>query len=579
MTLTIKVGSIFFSSLVDVSDDNDDLTITTVKFAERFNRVVTDAVHLTTETTVKLTNNNIQIKYNTSNIVSPALMQSIDLCHSSKSTDSLPIPSDSKILLIGASSFIGINIAREFHERKIPVIPTEDNVNIGFDPLTWYRWEKLMGMGISPMFFNYSDHDMTESLVKEHSPRAIVYIPTPLFEGQESDSNVRHIIELYENFLLLLEIVRNVFPTTLIVLISSSEPSGTHRIPWIKVFELSLSSYQHLYNINTAVIKTKGVYGPWQSEDLPSDSDTLCYIGDVVKKVDEVVTKQRLHCIVYDNIGCNISLENGISQTKQWIEEYSAYRKQQTKDIIASTYFTTKRNAQYPIEFINDNYYFMENWFKGVYKLNANIVVFHDALSDKFVSTFEKNYPKADFVKIKDFKDYRPNDRQYLALYDYILAHPEIKRIVRIDMRDLVIQNDPFEMMDVLGNNHPYIGMDRPFFDTSIKSSVAGVFRRCFDKGKYALDYHEELLLHGFYNSGVLGGSRPVILAYLTRFLAHFQISNKDNCNMALAGYIFHKFYFDIVINGWPINMAFLTDQPNIPGLCILHKWDLNSWN
>ena len=504
--------------------------------------------------------------------------RTIDLCHSNKSTDSLPIPSGSKILLIGASSFIGANIVREFHERKIPVIPTEDNVNIGFDPLTWYRWEKLMGMGISPMFFNYSDHDMTESLVKEHSPRAIVYIPTPLFEGQESDSNVRQIIELYENFLLLLEIVRNVFPTTLIVFFSLSEPSGTHRIPWIKVFELSLSSYQHLYNINTAVIKTKGVYGPWQSGDLPSDSGTLCYISDVVKKVDEVVTKQRLPCMVYENIGCNISLENGISQTNQWIEEYSAYRKQQTKDIIASTYFTTKRNAQYRIEFINDNYYFMENWFKGVYKLNANMVVFHDALSDNFVSTFEKNYPKADFFQVRDFKDYKPNDRQYLALYDYILAHPEIKRIVRIDMRDLVIQNDPFEMMDVLGN-HPYIGMDIPFFETSITSPVAGVFQRCFDEGKYALDYHEELLLHGFYNSGVVGGSRPVILAYLTRFLAHFQISSKDNCNMALAGYIFHKFYFDIVINGWPLNMAFLTDQPNIPGLCILHKWDLNSYN
>ena len=487
----------------------------------------------------------------------------------------------SKVLIIGASSFIGANIAKEFHEQNMIVIPTEDNVNIGFDPLAWYRWEKLIGMGISPVFFNYTDHDMTESFLKKHSPQVIVYVPTPLFEGQQS---TRQIIELYEDYLLLLEIVKNLFPDNLIILFSLSEPTKTHNLPWIRAFELSLSTYQQLYDINVAVIKTKGVYGPWQNEELPPESAMLCYISDVAKKVENVITKQVVPCMIYENICCDIqlesatTLENGIPQTKKWIDEYSTYRKQQTKDIIASTYITTKRNAQYPIEFNNNNYYFMENWFKGIYKFNLNTVVFHDDLSDKFMSTFKENYPNADFKKIIDFKDFKPNDRRFLAYYDYILAHPEIRRIIMTDMRDLMILNNPFEMMDVVGD-HPYVGLDMAFFDTSEKATVPQVFRRCFSRGKHALNYNDELHLHGFYNAGITGGSRHVMLAFLTRFLAHFQISNKDNCNMALIGYVFHKFFFDTVINGWPLNMAFLTDQRNIPGLCILHKWTLSSYN
>ena len=206
------------------------------------------------------------------------------------------------------------------------------------------------------------------------------------------------------------------------------------------------------------------------------------------------------------------------------------------------------------------------------------MVVFHDDLSDHFISNFKRNYPKADFDKITDFKDFRPNDRRYLAYYDYMIAHPEINRIVMTDMRDVIIQNNPFEVMDVFGDI-PYVGLDRPFFDTSKGSGVAGVFNRCFGKSPHLLDYQKELEMLYFLNSGVTAGSRHVTLAILTQFLSYFRVSNKDNCNMALVGYIYHKYYFDTLLVGWPFNTAFLTDMPNIPGLAVLHKWDLISYN
>ena len=491
------------------------------------------------------------------------------------------IPSGKNVLVIGASSFIGASIAKLLHEAGEPVVATEDNVNIGFDPLAWYRWEKLISMGLSPQFVNYSDYHLTVSFVKKYSPKFIVYIPTSPLEGKQSDETLRQFTELLEDYILLLEIIRTMFPSTGITLLSLTETTTTHR-SMIKLFESVQFAYHSFYGMKTVIVRTKGVYGPWQSEVDPQESVSLCYITDLMEEIRQVMADTQTdscrvtHCNVRGTV--KTLFEIGRSKTRDWLKEYGDYQRQQTKDIIASPYFTTKRNAQYPIEFIPNNYYFMENWFKNIYKMNLHMVVFHDDLSNNFVSTFKAAYPKADFDKITDFKDFRPNDRRYLAYYDYILAHPEIRRIVMTDMRDVVIQNNPFEIMDVLGDI-PYVGLDRPFFERSSLSAVAGVFKRCFGAGKYVLDYHREIEMLGFYNSGVTGGTRHVTLATLTRFLSHFQISNKDNCNMAIVGFIYHKFYFDVLATGWPFNTAFVTDQPNIPGLAVLHKWDLLSYN
>ena len=124
-----------------------------------------------------------------------------------------------------------------------------------------------------------------------------------------------------------------------------------------------------------------------------------------------------------------------------------------------------------------------------------------------------------------------------------------------------------------------YLGLDRPFQETVEASNVLYVFERCFGNGQYALDYHREVKLLGFLNAGTIGGSRHVVLTFLTRFLQYFAISNKDNCNMAIVEILFHKFFFDMLYFGWPINAGFITDQPNIPGLGVLHKWSQESYN
>ena len=482
----------------------------------------------------------------------------------------------SPILVVGAASFIGAHIVKHFRESSVSVIATEDSVNIEADPMMWYRWEQLIALGASPQFVNYTDHQVTLTLLQKYSPNTIIFVPTSIFSPKSFEFGTRDFTEQFENYLLLLETVKKWGHTISLVLLSHMNPLSSQE-SLSKFFETALLSYSHLLDIDAAIVRSSKMFGPWQI--VTEESPKHCFIGDLTKRVADVVL--GIPKLQPDLVNFNCSEEgkqSGTSLTEQWLSEYEIYKSKQTKDIVVSSYFTTKRNAQYPIEFINNNYYFMENWFKNIYKMDLHMMVLHDDLSQHFTSTFEKNYPKADFVKIKDFYDYRPNDRRFLGYYEYILGHPEIRSILMTDMRDVVIQNNPFEAMKVVGD-YAYVGVDRPFKESVSVSDMLFVFRRCFGKDNHVLDYHNEIQLLGFLNAGTIGGSRHVMLAFLTRFLQYFQTSNKDNCNMGIVEILFHKFFFDKLFYGWPINAAFLTEQPNIPGLAVLHKWSMESYN
>ena len=506
-----------------------------------------------------LTNENAQVN-------KPTPISFLPMCHLQSKLNEKNI---SKVLIVGVSSFIGASIAKFIANYTTQLVVTEDAVNMGFDPLAWYRWEKLIAVGLSPQYINFSDHATVSRFIKKHSPQAVIYVPTALMstaKGGDFGKAVRQVTEAYENYMVLLQSVSS---STAFILMSDSEPVTSYN-SMIRLFELSLSVYHSLYHINVAIIRTQGVYGPWQRE---TQSSRLCFIGDLVKYISyNILSNFGNSCKEYFNPGCDGLNEQGISLTKQWINDYRLYREHQKKNVIASTYMTVLKNSQYNKVFINNNYHFMEYWFRGIYKLNLHMVVFHDNLSNEFSSTFSRNCDKCEFVKMKLNEDYSPNDQRFLHFYSYILAHPEIGHFVCTDMRDVVIQNDPFEVMNVIGDML-YVGKDIPFHETLGTTYLAILYRKCFPP---ELDYLEDFKMRGFFNAGVIGGSRHVMLAFLTRFLQNLQITStlRKNCNMVILEHITHNFFYENLYDGWPFNAGFLTDQVNIPGLAILHKWN-----
>jgi len=104
---------------------------------------------------------------------------------------------------------------------------------------------------------------------------------------------------------------------------------------------------------------------------------------------------------------------------------------------------------------------------------------------------------------------------------------------------------------------------------------VFKIYDRCY---KY---YPRDILnLHGNHNPGVVGGKRSILLAALKQLTQYIEMSSHENCNTAAFSYLFHsKYLIDYILSGWPLQMGFTTNQPNTPGLCVLHKWDEDSFS
>lgn len=438
------------------------------------------------------------------------------------------------------------------------------------DPLSWYRWEQLVQDGYNPQLINLTDYHSVINLLKHSLPSIIFYSVLPTLSLQPSSS--KNIIydttvtsRSLTQFLTLLEVIKDHYPAVPIVLISMYPRS---------VLELALSTYNRLYRIDVTIIRIRNIFGLLPFEQLGS-LDQGCFVTDVSTLVLNLLISHKTHCTVYSMEECTAGNTTTVHDTRRDSDKkYMEYHSLQTKDVVMTTYFTSQKNPQYKVEFMNNNYYFMENWFKSAYKLNLHMVIFHDELSLGFIRNFTRSCPFIEFVKVYSFDGYTPNDKRYFLYYDYIISNRDIRYAVMTDLRDIRLLNDPFEMMEQIGDKLVYLGIDAPFDETSASSKVKKALRNCFSYYPTSI-----LSLYGNHNPGVLGGKRGTILSALSKYMAYIKMSTRKNCNTPAASYLFHTLYYDSLFTGWPLQMGFMTDQPHPPGLSIIHKWDDNSWS
>ena len=104
------------------------------------------------------------------------------------------------------------------------------------------------------------------------------------------------------------------------------------------MFELTLTTYHHLYDIPMSVLNVGGVYGPWQSHDQPHQ---CWYVSDVVKMI-AVISRAKETCKIETLLSCQntsrdqnlmeiisqynlsglTSLDDGRRTTKAWIQSH-----------------------------------------------------------------------------------------------------------------------------------------------------------------------------------------------------------------------------------------------------------------
>ena len=269
-----------------------------------------------------------------------------------------------KIVVVGALSFLGsrfVSCLLSLPNNANDVIAVaQDGDIIASNSLLWYRKDQLLEHhGVVVKFTNFSNltqlhHTVLGDGSKKVNPSMLVYIaPGVATEEEEyggdgvNTNNVKS-VHLKE-FVMILELLRQVSPCTKVVLVTESAlpsydshmtlDSGhvTIKQVWMRTFELTLSTYHNLYQLPITVFRVGGTHGPWghtaielhhhlQNEEGVSLSakeqarfaPRLCwYIEDVL---DTLLTAMGMHvergCTVFDIGGCTLSQNSNLSNEK-----------------------------------------------------------------------------------------------------------------------------------------------------------------------------------------------------------------------------------------------------------------------
>ena len=513
-------------------------------------------------------------------------LSNFELCHSKGKAKNLS--TSSRVIIIGASSFLGFSVASYLHNYKL--IVTEDIINLPIsDSMAWNRWKNLTDSKLSPKYFDFSNLENVRTLLKDHNPSMIVFIPSPIFDGRQHKDlplsrDLLQLSTILKNFVNLLDILHSEFSRTRIILFTLAR-LDVHSIQkaWLKTFELSLSSYQSLYNLNAAIIAVDGVYGVWQGTESQYSPSMLssCYHVDDVLMTLHYIAKETKTCIEYHSDKCDIPPENNelmtrgkLSSTLQWAASFSLLKTLNRK-VIMTTYFINVLDPQHPNYFHTDSFYLLTPLFRGAMKLGINLIIFHNGLSELFQKSVINYYSHVQFVNSK-VHGRTPNDIRFYFYYDYLLAHPEIQSVMLTDMRDVEILNNPFNVMEAIGDNL-YIGLDYPFFvDASGNGWTHGVISSCFGKAEAI---STAARLHPFVNAGVIGGKRHLILGVLHRITSYLDTTKSwQNCNMGAVTLVIHRYFIDRLYGGYPIQSGFKMEMPGPQGVAVKHKTKL-SWN
>lgn len=485
-----------------------------------------------------------------------------------------------RVLVVGSSSFLGSRVASYIHKlQKYKIKAVEVLENLPMDTMAWYRWKKLQEEKVNPEFVASNN---LASVISREDIDSIIFVPSLIFDGYSADNKTQFRLDLVirslHNFVSILEEVSSKYIQ--IVLLSMSEDAFKFKSiqkSWLRTFELSLSAYQNLHEQKVRLIKMKDVYGPWQAYGDNSinieDGESGCvFIEDLESTVINVLEDQGTQGCIDMDIGeqCTGNDQLKATRTTEWIHEQRKSLNDQ-KDVMFSSYVVDSKNPIYGYTTKSNSAIYMKMWLLSAVKYHLSLAVCHDEFNTNFENRVRQFYPSIDFVKVENiYKGRSPNDYRFYVFYKYLLEHPEIKRAFLTDMRDVRFFADPFERMDVLGNEYLYIGTSVPFYLYPKEHTwVNSIIKAC-----HASDAKTDVVkLHPHLNAGVLGGTRSMLLSFLTQLTRYFdKAPHTRNCNMGTIALVAHKYFNEYIFTGYPIQNAFKIPVAASPGLAIKHK-------
>ena len=215
-----------------------------------------------------------------------------------------------------------------------------------------------------------------------------------------------------------------------------------------------------------------------------------------------------------------------------------------------------------------DQIKYIEPWYKSVSKLNINGVIFHDNLSDDFVSKYATD--RISFVKVEEEFIYSNNDYRFFCFRDYLRSN-EFDCVFHADASDVTVVKNPSKLLE------EYKDVDFFACKDSIKLNQFGNYLQVHDNFNFEdrilfmLNYDNWDLI----NMGVIGGRYQDMLEFYSKFVQIRESMGHPefNSDMWLCQYLLRSQFQDKkFIMGEPVCSEFKQYQNDREDVYFIHK-------
>ncbi len=207
------------------------------------------------------------------------------------------------------------------------------------------------------------------------------------------------------------------------------------------------------------------------------------------------------------------------------------------KNILATTYFTKKKDPQRKNLIKNNDYNLISKWCKSIIKLKLFGIILHDDLSTDFTKRYANSHIQFVYCELGNLSN---NDERFF-LYLLLLREVNVEKIFFTDGFDVEFKKNPFDSFNEKNENKVFVGLDQYI---KIRHSYWMLY-----KIKNYIEHSNININYKFYNAplfnaGIIGGKHSIV-NYLIGLTCHYLMipNNCQNHNMtALNLALFYHF-------------------------------------
>jgi len=223
------------------------------------------------------------------------------------------------------------------------------------------------------------------------------------------------------------------------------------------------------------------------------------------------------------------------------------------KEVICTTYFTTKNDPQRNEKAKLDAIEYIAPWYNSMKALKLFGIVFYDNLSKDFIDKYQTK--TIIFLKCT-LGNYSLNDERFFIYYMFFLKH-KVKHILLTDGNDVMINKSPFTFFESKKESTIFVGRGQYNKLIHSKWNLSSI-------NKLSDGLNETMPNNFFemasYNAGIIGGNYYTVMYFLRQIcFVLLQIDDNSNNNMPAMHYVLYYYFYPKCrdgVYGWLYNLT-----------------------